>query len=348
MSSHPNFYLSLYLLIFREDIIKLQDFAIGKNEDDEMNINVVEDANILRDKMLGLNQNVQQLKIDIEEFLKHQDESYRHLLKNMKEEEDRRKREEEEEEEKRRKLARNLHLLELEAEENRLRQKQEILQMLDGDMLELNKMKDQVLLLVGKQKKIKKIRRKRRQLPTILEEDGEGDDADIDDLMDRTNNLLGNINDNENKILAIKNEVDGNDPEDLMTNVRSLEDDIIKQSKTVDELTRTTNRLYDEEEKLLQQQNQKNENMKDTKEKALQRGVDMATKYGQLIADTEKIIEKQNDVDEIYKHLDNVDQKDMTELQQLQANTRQYKQSLEDIQSSVELLGFGLNVFLWV
>ena len=91
-----------------------------------MSINVVEDANILRDKMLGLNQNVQQLKIDIEEFLKHQDESYRHLLKNMKDEEDRRKREEEEEEEKRRKLARNLHLLELEAEENRLRQKQEI------------------------------------------------------------------------------------------------------------------------------------------------------------------------------------------------------------------------------
>ena len=313
-----------------------------------MNINVVEEANSLRDKMQGLNQNVKQLEIDIEEFLKHQDESYRHLLKNMKEEEDRRKREEEEEEEKRRKLARNLHLLELEAEENRLRQKQEILQMLDGDMLELNKMKDQVLLLVGKQKKIKKIRRKRRQLPTILEEDGEGDDADIDDLMDRTNNLLGNINDNENKILAIKSEVDGNDPDDLMTNVRSLEDDIIKQSKTVDELTRTTNRLYDEEEKLLQQQNQKNENMKDTKEKALQRGVDMATKYGQLIADTEKIIEKQNDVDEIYKHLDNVDQKDMTELQQLQANTRQYKQSLEDIQSSVELLGFGLNVFLWV
>ena len=71
----------------------------------------------------------------------------------------------------------------------------------------------------------------------------------------------------------------------------------------------------------------------------------MANKYGQLIVDTEKIIEKQNDVDEIYKHLvDNLDQKDMTELKQLQANTRQYKQSLVDIQSSVELLGFGLNV----
>ena len=93
-----------------------------------MNINVVEEANILRDKMLGLNQNVQQLKIDIEEFLKHQNESYKDLLKNMKDEENRRKQEEEEEEEKRRKLAKNLHLLELEAEENRLRQRQEILQ----------------------------------------------------------------------------------------------------------------------------------------------------------------------------------------------------------------------------
>ena len=226
-----------------------------------MNINVVEEANILRDKMSGLNQNVQQLKIDIEEFLKHQNESYKDLLKSLTDEENRRKLEEEEEEEKRRKLARSLHLLELEAEENRLRQQQEILQMLDGDMLELGKMKDQVLLLMGKQKKIKKIRRKRRQLPTIKEEEGEGeDDADLDDLMDRTNNLLGNIGDNENKILAIKSEVEGNDPEGLMNNVRSLEDDIIKQSKTVDELTRTTNRLYDEEEKLLQQQNDENEN----------------------------------------------------------------------------------------
>ena len=105
----------LFLLIFREDIIKLQDFAIGKNEDDEINVNVVEEANVLRDKMLGLDQNVQQLKIDIEEFLKHQNESYRDLLKNMKDEENRRKREEEEEEEKRRKLAKSLHLLELEA-----------------------------------------------------------------------------------------------------------------------------------------------------------------------------------------------------------------------------------------
>ena len=73
----------------------------------------------------------------------------------------------------------------------------------------------------------------------------------------------------------------------------------------------------------------------------------MAKKYGQLILDTEKIIEKQNDVDEIYQHLDNVDHQDMIELKQLQANTRQYKQSLKDIQSSVELLGLGLNVFFF-
>ena len=310
-----------------------------------MNINVVEEANILRDKMLGLNQNVQQLKIDIEEFLKHQNESYRDLLKNMKDEENRRKLEEEEEEEKRRRLAKSLHLLELEAEENRLRQHQEILQMLDGDMLELSKMKDQVLILAGKQKKIKKFRRKRRQLPTIKEEEGEGDDADLDDLMDRTNDLLGDIDDNENKILAIKSEVEGTDPDSLMNNVRSLEDDIIKQSRTVDELTRTTNRLYDEEEKLLQQQNKENEDLQDRKEKALEQSVDMANKYGQLITDTEKIIEKQNDVGEIYKHLDIVDHEDVTELQQLQENTRQYKQSLVDIQASVELLGLGLNVF---
>ena len=112
----------------------------------------------MRDKMMGMNQNVKQLKIDIEEFLKHQSESYKDLLRKMKEEEDKRRLEDEEEEERRKRMARELHLLDLEAEENRLRQKQEILQMLDGDMLELNKMKDQVLLLVGKQKRDDKYR----------------------------------------------------------------------------------------------------------------------------------------------------------------------------------------------
>ena len=293
----------------------------------------------MRDKMMGMNQNVKQLKIDIEEFLKHQSESYKDLLRKMKEEDDRRRLEEEEEEERRKRMARELHLLDLEAEENRLRQKQELLQMLDGDMLELNKMKDQVLLLVGKQKKIKKIRRKRRQLPTILEEDGEEEgeeDADLSDLMSRTSSLLSNIDDNENKILALKSDVDGE--EDLMSEVRSLEDDIIKQSKTVEELTQATNKLYDDEDKLLQQKLLKDQEMTQRKGAAEQSLLDIKDKYGNLITATAKIIEQQRDVGEIYRHLDS----GLTlseELELLLRETLQYEQSVLDILSSTQLIG---------
>ena len=293
----------------------------------------------MRDKMMGMNQNVKQLKIDIEEFLKHQSESYKDLLRKMKEEEDRRRLEDEEEEERRKRMARELHLLDLEAEENRLRQKQEILQMLDGDMLELNKMKDQVLLLVGKQKKIKKIRRKRRQLPTILEEDGEEEgeeDADLSDLMSRTSSLLSNIDDNENKILALKSDVDGE--EDLMSEVRSLEDDIIKQSKTVEELTQATNKLYDDEDKLLQQKLRNDQEMEQRKGAAEQNLLDIKDKYGNLITATAKIIEQQRDVGEIYRHLDS----GLTlseELELLLRETLQYEQSVLDILSSTQLIG---------
>ena len=293
----------------------------------------------MRDKMMGMNQNVKQLKIDIEEFLKHQSESYKDLLRKMKEEEDKRRLEEEEEEERRKRMARELHLLDLEAEENRLRQKQEILQMLDGDMLELNKMKDQVLLLVGKQKKIKKIRRKRRQLPTILEEDGEEEgeeDADLSDLMSRTSSLLSNIDDNENKILALKSDVDGE--EDLMSEVRSLEDDIIKQSKTVEELTQATNKLYDDEDKLLQQKLRNDQEMELRKGAAEQNLLDIKDKYGNLITATAKIIEQQRDVGEIYRHLDS----GLTlseELELLLRETLQYEQSVLDILSSTQLIG---------
>ena len=304
-----------------------------------MNINVVEEANSLRDKMMGMNQNVKQLKIDIEEFLKHQSESYKDLLRKMKEEEDKRRLEDEEEEERKKRMARELHLLDLEAEENRLRQKQEILQMLDGDMLELNKMKDQVLLLVGKQKKIKKIRRKRRQLPTILEEDGEEEgeeDADLSDLMSRTSSLLSNIDDNENKILALKSDVDGE--EDLMSEVRSLEDDIIKQSKTVEELTQATNKLYDDEDKLLQQKLLNYQEMEQRKGAAEQSLLDIKDKYGNLITATAKIIEQQRDVGEIYRHLDSGHTLS-EELELLLRETLQYEQSVLDILSSTQLIG---------
>lgn len=293
----------------------------------------------MRDKMMGMNQNVKQLKIDIEEFLKHQSESYKDLLRKMKEEDDRRRLEEEEEEERRKRMARELHLLDLEAEENRLRQKQEILQMLDGDMLELNKMKDQVLLLVGKQKKIKKIRRKRRQLPTILEEDGEEEgeeDADLSDLMSRTSSLLSNIDDNENKILALKSDVDGE--EDLMSEVRSLEDDIIKQSKTVEELTQATNKLYDDEDKLLQQKLRNDQEMEQRKGAAEQSLLDIKDKYGNLITATAKIIEQQRDVGEIYRHLDSGHTLS-EELELLLRETLQYEQSVLDILSSTQLIG---------
>ena len=155
------------LLRIREDIHKLQDAAID-NIDSDVEVDVVGESENLRQKMGDCKESVEQLKIDIEEFLNSQNKRFADFMKKLKQEEEeneRKRREEEErlklleeEEERKRRLAaqkeKELSLLELEAEENRNKQRQEIIHMLDGDMIELHKMKDKVLVLVDKQKKI--------------------------------------------------------------------------------------------------------------------------------------------------------------------------------------------------
>ena len=198
------------LLRIREDIIKLQDAAID-NLNNEIEIDVVAESEKIRIRMKENEHNIEQLKKDIEDFLQNQNTKFAEFMRSLRNEEELRKKEEEErlrllqeEQERKRKLdldrEREMKLLELEAEQNRKKQIHEYLLSLDGDMTELHNMKEQVLVLVGKQKKIKNIRRKRRDLYTIKEED----ESDLKELENNTSDLFSDLADQENKVLDIK------------------------------------------------------------------------------------------------------------------------------------------------
>ena len=249
------------LLRIREDIHKIQDAAID-NLDNDVEVDVVGESEILRQKMGECKESVEQLKTDIEDFLNSQNKRFADFMRKLKEDEEeseRRRREEEErlklleeEEERKRRLAaqkeKELSLLELEAEENRNKQRQEIIHMLDGDMIELHKMKDKVLVLVDKQKKIKHSRRKRRQLYTIKEEDES--DEDLNKLANKTGNLFSFLADDENVVLSLKGKVESQDPNDVMEEVRQVEDGIIDKSRQIQELSEQTEKMLNDEKRM--------------------------------------------------------------------------------------------------
>ena len=141
--------------------------------------------------------------------------------------------------------------LELEAEESRMKQRQEMLHMLDGDMTDLHNMKDQVLVVVDKQKKIKGVVQKRLELHPIREEEQAGNDSDIKTLMNRTSTLFSCLADDENKVLTLKGKIASMNPDELSDEVRDIKTEIINKSKQIQELSEETDIMYDKEQKLL-------------------------------------------------------------------------------------------------
>jgi len=289
------------LLRVREDIIKLQDVAVcNPNNEDELDV-VAESANI-RQKLESNGENVNQLKIDIEDFLKNQAEKFAEIMKRIKEEEEEQRRKREKEELKKRQANdEEMRRLELLAEENRQRQKQDILHALDDNMNELNKMKDQVLILVDKQKRIKSVRRKRRELFTIPEEDE--NDFDIKDLTCRTNDLFSKLADNENKVLGIKAEIETKDNNDLVEDVKDVEDSIISQSMEIQKLTSETNEMLDDEQrKFNKAQASKDSDLHDQLK-------DCEKTVSSMLCTVETVLEKQKCVESIVGMLENDDVK---------------------------------------
>ena len=332
------------LLRIREDIHKLQDAAID-NIDSDVEVDVVGESESIRQRMGESKESVEQLKIDIEEFLNSQNKRFAEFMKKLREEEEenekRRKEEDErlrlleEEEERKRRLAaqkeKELNLLELEAEENRNRQRQEIIHMLDGDMIELHKMKDKVLVLVDKQKKIKHSRKKRRQLYTITEEDES--DEDINELMNRTGNLFSNLADEENVVLSLKGKVASQDPNEVMEEVRQVEDSIIDKSRQIKELS-------DQTEKMLHDEQRKTEEV----------NMILSSAEDKLAQKKKQILNDSNDLQDSFKELihkltqlaDIIEQLINTEItvnfNELKVKTMEFENTMETFRDHVECI----------
>ena len=159
---------------------------------------------------------------------------------------ERKKREQEE------KMLQLQRLLDEEAAKNLQRQRQEILNILDGDTCEIERMKDQVIILVDKQKKIKQIRKKRRELYTIPEEVEEIDDQHIKDLLDRTQQLFNALIDKENEVIKLKSELNSNLPGGIMEILLQIERQLLSQADTLGNLQDDTNLIHDKHFQMLE------------------------------------------------------------------------------------------------
>merc|ERR1719297_145228 len=112
-------------------------------------------------------------------------------------------------------------------------------------------MKDQVLVVVDKQKKIKGVVQKRLELYTIREEEQTGNDSDIKTLMNKTSTLFSCLADDENKVLTLKGKIASMNPDELSDEVKDIKTEIISKSKQIQELSEETDIMYDKEQKLL-------------------------------------------------------------------------------------------------
>jgi len=210
------------------------------------------------------------LNIDIDEFQLNQQKRFDVLMKRKldedaekrkREEEDERRRKEEaerkrkEDEEKRlRKLAeeevereRRRKEAELRAQEdklskaaeaNRLKQKCDIVQLLEGDNLEVLKMKDKVLVLVDKQGKIGRIQQKRRELYIIPEDDELREDEELNGLVDKTAKLYDALLANETEISRLKNAAEQTDPNEVMKDMVLIENVLNLQSEQLKNISK--------------------------------------------------------------------------------------------------------------
>ena len=270
------------MLKTREAMQKLQDLMCFEPDPE---VDPVAEATVLKENIESARSGVEQLKKEMEDFKQKQKARYDQLMKSKmgddafrqemeeeerrrreeeerrrreeeerrrREEEERKRREAEEEAERRRKEALEKELadrLNAEAEKNRLAQMQEILTMLECDTEELEKMKGEVVVLVDRQKKIGKLRRKRRELYTIPEEEENEDEVELQGIISNTSRLFGLLMQNEKELRRIKDQVSEKDPVELMSDVETLHSDMTNLEKDLKEESETLQVLKDETEK---------------------------------------------------------------------------------------------------
>ena len=198
------------------------------------------------------------------------------LLQAKTEEEERKKRLEEEANKEKMKIKMDQlqKLLDQEAEKNMMKQREEILNILEGDTFELEKMKDEVLILVDKQKKIEVTRRRRRKLYTIPEEEEIDDEAELKNLADKTTMLFEALQNSKNEIMKLKHALEICIPDDMLEDIMGFENSLKTRSEELSDLVSDTDkcenkhlRRLQEGEKALEDEENRNKDMKNSKDK---------------------------------------------------------------------------------
>ena len=143
-------------------------------------------------------------------------------------------------------------MLDEQAEKNLMKQKAEILSILDGDTFEIERMKGEVLILVDKQKKIGKIRTKRRTLYTIPEEEEIDDEQELRDLIERTARLFNALLNNEKEVQKLRSELESSLPDGLLTHIVQLEKNLQSEADNLLSIQTETEICHDRHNKRLE------------------------------------------------------------------------------------------------
>ena len=143
-------------------------------------------------------------------------------------------------------------MLDEEAEKNLQKQKAEILDILSGDTCEIERMKGEVLILVDKQKKIGKIRTKRRTLYTIPEEEEIDDEQELRDLIDKTSQLFNALLSNEKEVEKLRGEIESSLPNDLLAQIMQLEKELQQEAQNLLSIQTATDQCHDKHSKRLE------------------------------------------------------------------------------------------------
>ena len=221
----------------------------------------------LREEEEKRRRELEQRRKELEEMerLKKEEE----LRKWQKEQDDLKKKKEMDE-----KMAQLQNMLDEEAEKNRAKQKEEILYILEGDTKEIERMKDQVLILVDKQKNINTIRTKRRKLYTIPEESEIEEEEELKALLERTSKMFETLNSSEKEIEKLQNELETSLPADVLDKIVQFEkhlgltaSDLESLSSDMDICNNKHLRLLADGEKALEEEALRLKKLKDDEDK---------------------------------------------------------------------------------
>ena len=166
--------------------------------------------------------------------------------------------------------------------------------MLEADTAELARMEDAVLILVDRQKRISGIRRQRRTLYTIPEEEERDEDEELRLLMERTDRLLATLRANGQDIGRLRSELDTaaftESSSGLLQALHNLELELQQRAVNLGEIHADTEHCHNKHAQRLE------EGLRKQREEEAERTqlVRDEASLGQLKADTDAVKWRQN------------------------------------------------------